>query len=426
MEQVKQQHVDTDYSLEAVPMSARKGFGSMFVIMMGFTFFSASMSAGAKMANGMDLATFIWALLIGSLFLGIYTGLLAYIGGDTGLSFDLLAHRSFGKYGSYLPSAMIAITQIGWFGVGAAMFGYPVAEQFGVPLWILIVACGVCMTCSAYFGVKGLEIVSWISVPLIAVLGIYSMVTATVDGGGLVAIFDKSTGSMTLLGGIAAVIGSFISGGSATPNFARFGKTNKSTVIATVIAFTIGNILMFCFGAVGGAFTGKDDIFYVMIAQGLAIPAIIVLGANIWTTNDNALYTGSLGLSNITKVRKRPMVIVSGIIGTVLAVWLYNNFIGWLNFLNATLPPVGMIIMMDFFMHRASYKAGSVVERNVNWGAIAGVVAGALVGNLTNGTLIPGFSWGIAAVNAMVIAGIIYYAVDRLVYKGNTGVTVSE
>ena len=236
MEQVKQQHVDTDYSLEAVPMSARKGFGSMFVIMMGFTFFSASMSAGAKMANGMDLGTFIWALLIGSLFLGVYTGLLAYIGGDTGLSFDLLAHRSFGKFGSYLPSAMIAITQIGWFGVGAAMFGYPVAEQFGVPLWILIVACGLCMTCSAYFGVKGLEIVSWISVPLIAVLGIYSMVTATVQGGGLVAIFDKSTGSMTLLGGIAAVIGSFISGGSATPNFARFGKNNKTTVLATVIA----------------------------------------------------------------------------------------------------------------------------------------------------------------------------------------------
>lgn len=426
MEQVKQQHVDTDYSLEAVPMSARKGFGSMFVIMMGFTFFSASMSAGAKMANGMDLGTFIWALLIGSLFLGVYTGLLAYIGGDTGLSFDLLAHRSFGKFGSYLPSAMIAITQIGWFGVGAAMFGYPVAEQFGVPLWILIVACGLCMTCSAYFGVKGLEIVSWISVPLIAVLGIYSMVTATVQGGGLVAIFDKSTGSMTLLGGIAAVIGSFISGGSATPNFARFGKNNKTTVLATVIAFTIGNILMFCFGAVGGAFTGKDDIFYVMIAQGLAIPAIIVLGANIWTTNDNALYTGSLGLSNITKVRKRPMVIVSGIIGTALAVWLYNNFIGWLSFLNATLPPVGMIIMMDFFMHRDSYKAGSVVERNVNWGAIAGVVVGALVGNLTNGTLIPDFVFGVAAVNAMVVAGIIYYAVDRLVYKGKTGVTIAE
>lgn len=420
MEQAKKQHVDTDYSLEAVPQSARKGFGAMFVIMMGFTFFSASMSAGAKMANGMNLSTFIWALLIGSIFLGIYTGILAWIGGDTGLSFDLLAHRSFGKFGSYLPSAMIAITQIGWFGVGAAMFAYPVATTFGIEnyLWVLIVLCGACMTTSAYFGVKGLEIVSWISVPLISILGIYSMVTATIDGGGLVAIFDKSTGGMTLLGGVAAVIGSFISGGTATPNFSRFGKTKLGVTVATVIAFTIGNILMFCFGAVGGAFTGKDDIFYVMIAQGLAIPAIIVLGANIWTTNDNALYTGSLGLSNITKVRKRPMVIVSGVVGTVLAVWLYNNFVGWLSFLNATLPPVGMIIMMDYFMHRSSYAEGSVVNRKVNWGAVAGLVAGALVGNFVN--------WGIAAINAMVVAGVIYFAVDKLVYKGETGVSIAE
>ena len=36
-----------DYSLEAVPSEARKGFWSMFVVMMGFTFFSASMSVGA-------------------------------------------------------------------------------------------------------------------------------------------------------------------------------------------------------------------------------------------------------------------------------------------------------------------------------------------------------------------------------------------
>ena len=383
----------------------------MFVIMMGFTFFSASMSAGAKMANGLDLSGFIWALLLGSLFLGVYTGVLGYIGAGTGLSFDLLAHRSFGTVGSYLPSALIACTQIGWFGVGAAMFGFPVAEQFGIPLWILIVVAGACMTTSAYFGVKGLEIVSWISVPLITILGVYSMVTATVDGGGLVAIFNKSAGSMTLFGGIAAVIGSFISGGTATPNFTRFGKTNKGAVIATVLAFTIGNILMFCFGAVGGAFTGKDDIFYVMIAQGLAIPAIIVLGANIWTTNDNALYTGSLGLSNITKVRKRPLVIVSGIIGTALAVWLYNNFVGWLSFLNATLPPIGAIIMLDFFLNRSNYTGKETVTRKVNWAAIAGVVAGALVGNFVK--------WGVAAINAMVVAAIIYYFGTKLFYKGD-------
>ena len=34
---------DDDYSMEAVPESARKGFRSMFFVMLGFTFFSASM-----------------------------------------------------------------------------------------------------------------------------------------------------------------------------------------------------------------------------------------------------------------------------------------------------------------------------------------------------------------------------------------------
>ena len=172
------QHVDQDYSLESVPKSARKAFIPMFFIMLGFTFFSASMSVGAKLGNGLDLSGFIWAVLFGGILLGAYTGVLGYIGSDTGLSLDLLAHRSFGRYGSYLPSVLISFTQIGWFGVGIAMFAVPAAELLNIsPVWLVILA-GVCMTGSAYLGIKGLEIVSYVSVPLIAILGTYSMVTA--------------------------------------------------------------------------------------------------------------------------------------------------------------------------------------------------------------------------------------------------------
>ena len=69
-------------------------------------------------------------------------------------------------------------------------------------------------------------------------------------------------------------------------------------------------------------------------------------------------------------------------------------------------------------MHRSSYAEGSVVNRKVNWGAIAGVVAGALVGNFV--------TWGIAAINAMIVAGVIYYVVDKVVYKGDPGVSLAE
>lgn len=397
---------DHDYSFIAVPASARKGFWPMFFIMLGFTFFSASMSVGAKLGNGLDLTTFALAVLIGGAILAAYTGALAFIGSDSGLSFDLLAQRSFGKQGSKLASALIGLSQIGWFGVGVAMFAIPAAEVLHIEPIFLVALAGICMTASAYMGIKGMEIVSYISVPLIAGLGIYSMVSAVSNGGGLHAIFDQSTGGLTLFSSIGLVIGSFISGGTATPNFTRFSKTNRNALITTVIAFFIGNALMFAFGAVGGAFTGKDDIFYVMIAQGIAVPALLVLGANIWTTNDNALYTGGLGLSNITGIRKRPMVIAAGIIGTVSAMWLYNNFVGWLSFLNATLPPIGGIIILDFFMNRENYKNGTAVPEGVNLGALIGVACGALVGNFV--------PVGIAGINAMAAACLIYAGFNRI------------
>ena len=237
MTQENKQHTDADFSFEAVPKKARKGFLPMFFIMLGFTFFSASMSVGAKLGNGLDLSGFVWAVLIGGAILAAYTGTLGYIGSESGLSFDLLARRSFGRFGSYLPSAMISLTQIGWFGVGVAMFAIPAAEVLKISPTILVILGGVCMTASAYFGIKGMEIISYISVPLIAGLGIYSMILATSQGGGLNAIFAQNSGSLTLFAGVGLVIGSFVSGGTATPNFTRFSKTNRIAVITTVIAF---------------------------------------------------------------------------------------------------------------------------------------------------------------------------------------------
>lgn len=392
--------VDADYSLEAVPESARKGFWNMFFVMVGFTFFSASMSVGAKLGNGLDLSGFIWACIIGGVILSAYCGVLAFIGASTGMTMDLLCRRAFGTKGSYLSSFLLGFTQIGWFGVGVAMFSIPAAELLGVNEWVLTIIAGLLMTATAATGMKGLEIVAYISVPLIVILGVYSMITAGVEGGGLAAIFGQSAGKISLFTGVGYVIGSFISGGTATPNFIRFAKNRKVAVWTTVIAFFLGNTLMFCFGAIGGAFTGKEDIFYVMIAQGLAIPALIVLGANIWTTNNNALYTGGLGLANITGKPMKYLTWAAGIIGTALAIWLYYNFCGWLNVLNCALPPIGMIVILDYFKNRSKYE-GKHTEAVVNWFNVLGIIAAAAVANFLH--------WGIAAVNAMVVSAIFFF-----------------
>ena len=302
---------DVDFADSAVPSSARKNVVTMFMIMLGFTFFSASMWVGQQLADGLDFWGFLGSLILGGIILGIYTGLLGYVGAKTGLSLDLLSQRAFGEKGSYLPSAMTSFTQIGWFGVG-----------------------------------------------------------------------------------------SFVSGGTATPNFARFAKDGKSGAITTVVAFFIGNSLMFFFGAVSSIFVGGNDIFEVMVRLNLFYLAVLVLGLNIWTTNDNALYTAGLGLANIFHQRKKPMVLLSGIIGTVASVWLYYNFCGWLNILNCTLPPVGMILVLAYFMNKEDFETDQPKLKTIDWFAVAGVILGAIVANLLH--------WGIASINGMAVAAVCY------------------
>ncbi len=403
---------DADFTSGRVTKEGRKSNLSMFMVMLGFTFFSASMWAGQNLAAGLDFAGFIGAIILGGIILGAYTGTLGYIGAETGLTLDMLAHRSFGRKGSWLPSAMISFTQMGWFGVGLAMFAIPVAQElFGLevtpdhmpPLgYILVVIAGILMTASAYFGIKSLTIISYIAVPLVGILGTVAMIMAIHRGDAtLIEQFAKSNdGSLTIIAGAGLVIGSFVSGGTATPNFARFSKNGKIGFWVTVVAFFLGNSLMFFFGAVSSIYVGGNDIFEVMLNLGLFWFAVIVLGFNIWTTNDNALYSSGLGLSNIFGFSKKTMVFVAGIIGTISAVWLYWNFCGWLNVLNCTLPPIGAILIISYFMNRNDYKSDNVKIDTVNWAAVIGVVLGAVVANLLH--------WGIASINGMVVAVICY------------------
>lgn len=400
----KTQTVDIDYAETAVPQSDRRGIVTMFMIMLGFTFFSASMWVGQQLADGLDLWGFIASMILGGVILGLYTGLLGYVGADSGLSLDLLARKAFGEKGSYLPSAMISFTQIGWFGVGIAMFAIPVAKELlggsTTAEWILVVIAGIAMTASAYFGIKSLTIVSYIAVPLIAVLGTVAVILAVVRGDGtLVDQFAKSSGTLTVVGGAGLVVGSFVSGGTATPNFTRFAKNGKVGAITTVVAFFLGNSLMFFFGGVSSVYVGGNDIFEVMLNLGLFYMAVLVLGLNIWTTNDNALYSAGLGLANIFGQKKKPMVLISGAVGTLAAIWLYWNFCNWLNVLNCTLPPVGIILVLSYFLNREAYKTTECTQK-VNWFAVVGVVLGAVAANLIH--------WGIASINGMVIAAVCY------------------
>lgn len=404
------QHEDKDYSLEAVKEKDKRGFISMFLVMLGFTFFSASMLTGGTLGSALSLKEFALAVFLGNLILAIYTGALAYIGADTGLSMHLLARYSFGEKGSYLASFLTSFTQIGWFGVGVAMFAIPVSKVTGINVYVLVAISGVLMTSTAYFGMKSLTILSAIAVPSIAILGCASAFSAINSVGGVQELLSiPSSGKMGLVTAVTLCVGSFISGGTTTPDFVRFAKNKKVAVSTTVIAFFIGNSLMFFFGAVGAMSTGLSDISDVMIKQGLILPAIIVLGFNIWTTNDNAIYTSGLGISNITKIPKSKVVLFNGLLGTVSALWLYSNFVSFLSLLGSMIPAVGGIIIADFFIvKKGKYEDFKDAKfKVINYKAIAACVLGVIAGKY--------LTIGIPPLNSLLVTGLTHVVLSIII-----------
>lgn len=291
------------------------------------------------------------------------------------------------------------------------MFAIPVQKVTGWNMYMIIGVSGLIMTATAWFGIKALTILSFVAVPSITILGLTSVGTAFNEFGGAQAWFDiVPKNPITLYAAIGICVASFISGGTLTPDFTRFSKNSKIAVSTTLIAFFLGNSLMFLFGAVGSAFYQQSDISDVLMNQGMIIWAMIILGLNIWTTNDNALYASGLGFSNITRLPKKLMVVFNGIVGTLLALYLYNNFVGFLNVLNTMLPSIGGVLIADYYLvHKMKYAG--LAEKKISkfrWSAIVAWGAGVLAA-----TYVP----GVAPVNSVVASIIVYVLIEKVILK---------
>jgi len=95
-----------------------------------------------------------------------------------------------------------------------------------------------------------------------------------------------------------------------------------------------------------------------MLAQGFVVLAVLMLFLNIWTTQDNTIYNFAVAGCNLLRTDRRRLVTVGGaIIGIVLAVGgMYNMLIPFLVLLGTFIPPIGGVIMADFWVkHGGSY-----------------------------------------------------------------------
>jgi cytosine permease len=426
---------DPDWPVDHVPKSERKGLVSISAVLLGFVFFAGTLWAGAEVGAAMGFVPMLTAMAVGYAILGVYVALLCAIAAKAGLTTVLLSRYTFGRAGAKWADLLLGGTQVGWFGVTIPLIAVPTATFLGVdtPMFVsaLVVVWGVLHLATAYFGYEGMERLSYVAVPALVIVGLLSIGIAVVDAGGVGGLVSQvGGGEMAFGGAVTIVVGTFISGGTQAPNWARFAANKRVAFWAGLVAFLVGNGFLFLSGAVGGAVydvTPAGDLYAVLSAQGLAFVGLVALVFNIWTTNDNAAYAfGVAGSEAFDFDRKRPFVLAGGAVGIVLALAGVDSLLlPWLATLGQYIPPIGGVIIADFVVVWGLTRLprmDDVAFANVRWVAVVAYVGGCAVAVLTAGSLVPGVDApqllpGITSLNGIVAAALIhvvgYYTLER-------------
>ncbi len=376
-----------EFPLSEAPRSARKGLLSISMVLFSFTFFTGTMFAGGKLGMAFNFVDMLWIAVIGNSLLALYAAALALIAARSGLNTVLMGRFCFGEAGSRLSDFLLGFAELGWYAWGTAtvaivlvkMLG--LTEGFATPLMILF---GFGFSITALIGFKGLDVLSRVSVPLMFILLIVSMYIATQHVGGfkgLAAVIPHET--MTISAAITMVFGTFASGATQATNWTRLSRSGRVAVIASVVSFLLGNGLMVVAGAWCAMVYQQADIVEVMMLQGLSFAAVIMLCLNLWTIQGPTIYNVSAAACHLVRSeRRRTMTLLAAAIGVVLAIGgMYEMLIPFLVLLGSIIPPIGGVIMADFwYRHRGQYPTlASVTLPRYNLLGLSAYAAGAVL-----------------------------------------------
>lgn len=406
-----------DFPLSPVPQAARRSFLSLAPILAGFTLYSGTLFAGGLVGPSFRFwPDLIGVILLGNLILGIYAALLGFIAGKTGLTTVLMARFSFGNVGSRWVDFILGFTQIGWYAWGSALMAQLLNTLAGVPEswnWLIILFFTYAFCSTAYFGYTAMDWLSRVAVPAMVILMAMSLFVAAGDGGGFAGLqAAEITEPLPLGAAITIIVGTFVSGGTQATNWSRFAQSGKVGFVASLIAFFLGNGFLIFSGAFCAKVYGEPDIVQVMATQGLLVWGLILFFLNMWTTQDNTIYAFSIAGSNMFRTRKRTLLVLGGATIALVLAWggIYALLVQYLILLGTFIPPIGGIIMADYWIYRrGQFPPLDEPQPAFNWAGIIAYVGASAIAYLTNQA-----GWGIVPINGIVSALVIYVVLTKV------------
>ena len=352
-----------DFPLVEAPAAGRKGVFSIAMVLFSFTFFTGTMFAGGKLGVSFSIVNLLWIAVIGNALLALYAA------------------------------------SLGW-----------------------MVLFGILFCVTALVGYKGLDALSRLSVPLMFVLLMVSMYLALHHAGGWQAMTRIApSDTMTWSAAITMVFGTFASGATQATNWTRLANSSRTAILASMGSFLIGNGLMIVAGAWCAIVYQQADIVEVLILQGLSVAAVIMLCLNLLTIQGPTIYNVSAAACHLLRSeRRRTLTLAAAGVGIVLAIGgMYEMLIPFLVLLGSIIPPIGGVILADYWFARGGRYPLLQNARlpRFNWLGLGAYAAGAVVAYLS--------PW-IAPLVGISVSALVYIALTLLSKRQPAAVAEQE
>lgn len=395
-------HHEGDWGIEPVPPELRK----LGTFQMGALWGNLGISlllpiVAAFLVPGLSLLQAIAAIVVGVVIGNVMLGYAGLIGAATGAPAMVLYRPSLGRRGSYAPTALNVLQNIGWgsfelliIGTAAAAVTSQVFGGLTRAIWTILF--GVVVTAMAIGGPL-VVVRRWLSryaVWLVLASTIYltAYVITTLDIGAL--LDTPGDGSLPFWSGVDLVIAMPISWIPLAADYTRFAKSKRAGFTGTAIGYGIAHAWFYLLGVLLIMSNIATDPANPtgFIAAVLAVPVgILALGILAVDESDEAfanIYSASVSVQNVfPKVSQRKLSIAIGAVCTVIAVVVplvqYENF---LLLIGAVFVPLFGVLAAHYAIVRRGYERHEIYDgpRGFRPLGIVAWVAGFLAYNWIN------------------------------------------
>lgn len=379
-----------DFVEKPVPTDEKQSAISIFFVWIGFIIVVGTMATGGGLASKATVSDIIDGIIIGNILLGIFAALAGWIGAHSGMTFYQLGEKVFGKSSMRIVGLYVPLVLIGWFAIESAILGGflgKLLDLSDVGQRILMFVSAIAISFSVFYGFKALKNLSYIFIPTIFLIGIYAIFQTDLSRLESRQVLTSTPESVFYVATI--VVSTWIMGVLLNlPDVTRFARYPWQGALIGFLGILIGNIFNLAIGMIAAINTGNYDPSDILIGLGIIPLAILFAVSNIWSTNDNNLYSATLGVSRSFNISRREAVLLCGGVGAVIAVFnpaTVDSIFALLIAVGSSAPALGGVVLgaYIFSLFRSSETPRPVFAW-MGWiiGSLIGISIGGLFGIL--------------------------------------------